>query len=121
MPNEHGDSFRWYATEVVGELRRRLIEEGLRRPLGASMYSIRAEDVALERRGDGWAAVIRFRIVGDARRYGFAAVVAESSDPETPRLEPPEMNAQTVLIILDEAILTRGRAEPDDEGVVWLR
>lgn len=89
--------------------------------LGASTYSIRAEDVALERRGDGWAAVIRFRIVGDARRYGFAAVVAEASDPVTPRLEPPEMNAQTVLILLDEAVLTRGRAEPDDGGVVWLR
>ena len=116
MPNEHEDSFRWYATEVVGELRRRLIEEGLRRLLGANEYAIRTEDVALERRGDGWAAVIRFRIVGDARRYGFAAVVAE-----TPRLEPPEMNAQTVLILLDEAVLTRGRAEPDDGGVVWLR
>ncbi len=119
--DEREDMFRRYGTDVVDLLRRWLVEEGLEKPLGDSGYRIRTEDVALERRGDEWTAVIRFRIAGDDRRHGFLTSVAEASDPQKPWREPPDATAEIILIILDEAILTSKRRKPDDERIVWLR
>ena len=116
---EGSQDVRRYGAEVVGWLRRWLIEEGRRTLLGSWGYEIRTEGVALEGRGGGWAAVIRFRLACDARPYGFVVRVAEEDNLLN---ETPEANAQTVVILLDEAILTRGRTlKPDETGVVWLR
>lgn len=108
-----------YGAEVVGWLRRWLVDGGRQTLLGSWTYAIKTEDVTLEERGDDWVVVIRFRLKGDARRYGF---VVTAADEDNLRYETPDSAAQTIVILLDEAILTRELVpKPDDEGVVWLR
>lgn len=64
-------------------------------------------------------AVIRFQIVGDVRRYGFTVIAADAADLQH---ATPDLTAETIVILLDEAVLTRGRIpKPDEEGIVWLQ
>lgn len=114
---------RKYEQEVLVFLRRWLIEEELEMPMGDSGYRIKTDDVRLETSKDRRVAVVLFKIVDSEDLFGFRIEVAddlESTDPESPYFQLPELSAQVVLINLDEAILTGLRVGPDAEGVTWV-
>ena len=108
---------RWHNREVVDHLRRRLAEE--RPPAGPLWpeYRLRAEEVRLEERAGEETVVVRFRLTGDGRRFGFRVELSEAGDPSW---EDSITTADTILAVLDEAVLVGQRSAPDPEGVVWL-
>ncbi len=135
---------RRYEQEVLGHLRRWLIEEGLETPMGDSGYRLRTEDVRGEVHEGEKVVVVLFRLRvpklqhhdhpgppgrslgGDDRLFGFRVELLDFLDrggpgaPRDPFFDPPEANAETILALLDEAILVGTRSIPDPEGIVWV-
>ena len=60
---------------------------------------------------------MRFRLAGDERTFGFRI---ELSVVGPPCWEDPIITYETILALLDEAVLVGQRSAPDPEGVVWL-
>ncbi len=111
------EAVRRHNREVVDHLRRRLAEE--RPPAGPMWpeYRLLAEEVRLEERAGEETVVVRFRLTGDGRRFGFRVELSEAGDPSW---EDPIITAETILAVLDEAVLAGQRSAPDPEGVVWV-
>ena len=111
------EAVRWHNREVVDHLRRRLAEE--RPPAGPLWpeYRLRAEEVRLEERAGEETVVVRFRLTGDGRRFGFRVELSEAGDPSW---EDPILTVDIILAVLDEAVLAGQRSAPDSEGIVWV-
>ena len=114
---EREETVRRHNREVVGHLRQRLAEE--RPPAGPMWpeYRLRAEEVLGEEHEGEETVVVRFRLTGDGRRFGFRIELSEAGDPSW---EDPIIAVDTILAVLDEAVLVGQRSAPDPEGVVWL-
>ena len=108
---------RRHEREVLNLLRRRLIDEGLETPMGYSGYRLRAEEVRGEEHEGEETVVVRFRLAGDERPFGFRIELLEAGDPS---YEDPIITAETILALLDEAVLVGPRSAPDPTGVVWV-
>ena len=112
------EAVRWHNREVVDHLRRRLAEE--RPPAGPLWpeYRLRAEEVRLEERAGEETVVVRFRLAGDERAFGFRIELSVLGDPCW--WEDPITTYEVILVLLDEAVLVGQRSAPDPEGVVWI-
>ncbi|MDP9438566.1 MAG: hypothetical protein M3P49_07465, partial [Actinomycetota bacterium] len=102
--------------EVLDHLRQRLT---LGEPvtLLGSPYRLITEELRREERGGEEEAVVRFRLAGDGWTFGFRI---ELSLMGVPSFEDPILTAETILVLLDEAVLVGQRSAPDPEGVVWV-
>ena len=60
---------------------------------------------------------MRFRLAGDERTFGFRIELSVVGDPFW---EDSIITYETVLALLDEAVLVGQRSAPDPEGVVWV-
>jgi len=60
---------------------------------------------------------VRFRLAGDERTFGFRIELSAVGDP---CWEDPIITYETILALLDEAVLVGRRSAPDPEGVVWV-
>lgn len=60
---------------------------------------------------------MRFRLAGDERTFGFRIELSAVGDPP---FEDPIVTYETILALLDEAVLVGRRSAPDPEGVVWV-
>ena len=60
---------------------------------------------------------MRFRLAGDERMFGFRIELSAVVDPS---FEDPIITYETILVLLDEAVLVGRRSAPDPEGVVWV-
>ncbi|CAA9426717.1 MAG: hypothetical protein AVDCRST_MAG03-2945 [uncultured Rubrobacteraceae bacterium] len=107
---------RRHNREVLDHLRHRLT---LGEPvtLLGSPYRLITEEVRREERGGQEEAVVRFGLAGDGRTFGFRIELSLMGDPS---FEDPILTAETILVLLDEAVLVGRRSAPDPEGVVWV-
>ncbi len=110
------EAVRRHNREVPGHLRRHLAEEHLMAPMWPE-YRLLAEEVRLEERAGEETVVVRFRLTGDGRRFGFRVELSEAGDPSW---EDSIITHETILAVLDEAVLVGQRSAPDPEGVVWV-
>ena len=110
------EAVRRHNWEVLGHLRRRLVV-GEPVALMGSPYRLRTEEVRRKERGGEETVVVRFRLAGDGRTFGFRI---ELSVVGGPCWEDPIITYQTILALLDEAVLVGRRSAPDPEGVVWV-
>ena len=110
------EAVRRHNREVVGHLRRRLVV-GEPVTLLGSPYRLVTEEVRREERAGEETAVVRFRLAGDERGFGFRIELSEVGDP---CWEDPIITYETILAVLDEAVLVGQRSAPDPEGVVWV-
>ncbi len=106
-----------YEREVLDHLRLLLIEGGEETPLGYTKYRLLAEEVRGEAREGEKTVVVLFRLRGDQRRFGFRIGLLEAGDPS---IGNPISAADTILALLDEAILVGPRSRPDPEGIIWV-
>ena len=60
---------------------------------------------------------MRFRLAGDERTFGFRVELSAVGDSS---FEDPIITYETILALLDEAVLVGRRSAPDPEGVVWV-
>ena len=60
---------------------------------------------------------MRFRLAGDERTFGFRIELSAVGDPS---FEDPILTYETILALLDEAVLVGRRSAPDPESVVWV-
>ena len=60
---------------------------------------------------------MRFRLAGDERTFGFRIGLSAVGAPS---FEHPIITYETILTLLDEAVLVGRRPAPDPEGVVWV-
>ncbi len=98
--------------EVLDHLRRRLVV-GEPVTLLGSPNRLRTEEVWREEREE--TVVVRFRLAGDERTFGFRI---ELSEVGAPCWEDPIITYETILALLDEAVLIGHRSAPEPEGVV---
>ena len=110
------ETARRHNREVLGRLRRRLVL-GEPETLLGSPYRLITEEVGSEERGGEGTVVVRFRLAGDGRRFGFRIELSAAGDPSR---EDPIITYETMLVLLDEAVLVGQRSAPDPEGVVWV-
>jgi len=110
------EAVRRHNREVLGHLRRHLAEEHLMAPMWPE-YRLRAEEVLGEEHEGEETLVVRFRLTGDDRTFGFRIELSEVSFPS---FEDPVSTHGTILALLDEAVLVGQRSTPDREGVVWI-
>ena len=101
---------------MLGHLRRHLIV-GEPVTLLGSTYRLRTEEVRGEEHEGEETVVVRFRLAGDDRRFGFRVELSVVGDPSW---EDPIITAETILALLDEAVLVGPRSAPDADGVVWV-
>ena len=110
------EAIRWHNREVLDHLRRRLVV-GEPVSLLGSPYRLRIEEFRCEERGGEEECVVRFRLAGDERTFGFRIELSVVGDPFW---EDSIITYETVLALLDEAVLVGQRSAPDPEGVVWV-
>ena len=110
------EAVRRHNREVVGHLRRRLVV-GEPVTLLGSPYRLVTEEVRREERAGVETVVVRFRLAGDERTFGFRIELSEVGDPCR---EDPISTYQTTLALLDEAVLVGPWSAPDPEGAVWV-
>jgi hypothetical protein len=110
------EAIRRHDREVLDHLRRRLVV-GEPVTLLGSPYRLRTEEVRCEERGGEEEVVVRFRLAGDERTFGFRIELSVVGDPFW---EDPIITYETILALLDEAVLVGRRFAPDPEGVVWI-
>ncbi len=60
---------------------------------------------------------MRFRLAGEERTFGFRIELSAVGDPF---FEDPIITHETILALLDEAVLVGRRSAPDPEGVVGV-
>ncbi len=60
---------------------------------------------------------MRYWLAGDERTFGFRIEPSAVGDPS---FEDPIVTYETILALLDEAVLVGRRSAPDPEGVVWV-
>ena len=106
---------RRHNREVLGHLRRCLVV-GEPVTLLGSPYRLVTEEVRREERAGEETVVVRFRLAGDERTFGFRIELSVVGDPGW---EDPILTYETILALLDEAVLVGRRSAPDPEGVVW--
>jgi hypothetical protein len=82
-----------------------------------SPYRLITEEVRREERGGEETVVVRFRPAGDERTFGFRIELSVLGDP---CWEDPIITYETILALLDEAVLVGQRSTPDPEGIVWV-
>ncbi len=109
-------AIRRHNREVLGHLRRRL-PYGEPATLLGSPYRLVTEEVRREERAGEETVVVRFRLAGDERQFGFRIELSEAGDPAR---KDPIFTYETILAVLDEAVLVGQRSAPDPEGVVWV-
>jgi hypothetical protein len=80
-----------------------------------SPYRLITEEVRREERGGEETVVVRFRLAGDKRTFGFRIELSVLGDP---CWEDPIITYETILVLLDEAVLVGQRSTPDPEGIV---
>ena len=110
------EAVRRHNREVLGHLRQRLVV-GEPVALMGSPYRLCTEEVRLEERGGEETVVVRFRLAGDERTFGFRIELSEVGDP---CWGDPITTCGTILALLDETVLVGPRSAPDPEGVVWV-
>jgi len=110
------EAVRRHNREVLGHLRRGLVV-GEPVTLMGSPYRLFTEEVRCEEHGGQETVVVRFRLVGDERTFGFRIELSVVGDP---CWENPIITYETILALLDEAVLVGQRSAPDPEGVVWV-
>ena len=110
------EAVRRHNREVVDHLRQRLT---LGEPvtLLGSPYRLVTEEVRGEERGGEETVVVRFRLAGDERTFGFRIELSVVGDPGW---EDPIITYETILALLDEAVLVGPRSALDAEGIVWV-
>ena len=111
------EAIRWHNREVLDHLRRRLVV-GEPVSLLGSPYRLRIEEFRCEERGGEEEFVVRFRLAGDERAFGFRIELSVLGDPCW--WEDPITTYEVILVLLDEAVLVGQRSAPDPEGVVWV-
>ncbi len=82
-----------------------------------SPYRLITEEVRREERGGEETVVVRFRLAGDERTFGFRIELSVLGDP---CWEDPIITHETILALLDEAVLVGQRSTPDPVGIVWV-
>jgi hypothetical protein len=110
------EAVRRHNREVVGHLSRRLVV-GEPVTLLGSPYRLVTEEVRREEHEGEETVVVRFRLVGDERAFGFRIELSVVGDL---CWEDPILTYETILVLLDEAVLVGQRSAPDPEGVVWV-
>ncbi|HEV2743403.1 MAG TPA: hypothetical protein VGV91_09625 [Rubrobacter sp.] len=110
------EAIRWHNREVLDHLRRRLVV-GEPVSLLGSPYRLRIEEFRCEERGGEEEFVVRFRLAGDERTFGFRIELSVVGDPFW---EDSIITYETVLALLDEAVLGGQRSAPDPEGGGWV-
>ena len=109
------EAVRRHNREVLGHLR--WPRRGEPVTLLGSPYRLVTEEVRREERGGEETVVVRFRLAGYERQFGFRVELSVVGDP---RWEDPIITCETVLALLDEAVPVGRRSAPDPEGVVWV-
>ena len=110
------EAVRRHNREVLGHLRRFLLV-GEPVTLLGSPYRLVTEEVRSEERAGEETVVVRFRLAGDERQFGFRIELSEVS---APCWEDPILTYETILALLDEAVLVGPRSALDAEGIVWV-
>jgi len=110
------EAVRRHNREVLGHLRRYLVVGETVTLLG-SPYRLVTEEVRREEYGGEETVVVRFRLAGDERQFGFRVELSEVGDPSW---EDSIMTYEVILAVLDEAVLVGPRSAPDAEGIVWV-
>ena len=110
----HAEAIRRHNREVLDHLRRRLVVGEPVTLLGSpNRLPPRRSGARSARRrsscGFGWPAT--------SERFGFRIELSEVGDP---CWEDPIITYETILALLDEAVLVGQRSAPDPEGVVWV-
>jgi hypothetical protein len=111
------EAVRRHNLEVVGYLSRHLVV-GEPVTLLGSPYRLVTEKVRREERAGEETVVVRFRLAGDERAFGFRIELSLLGDPCW--WEDPITTYEVILVLLDEAVLVGQRSAPDPEGVVWV-
>ena len=111
------EAVRRHNREVLGHLRRCLVV-GEPVTLLGSPYRLVTEEVRSEERAGEETVVVRFRLAGDERTFGFRIELSVLGDPCW--WEGPITTYEIILALLDEAVLVGPRSALDAEGIVWV-
>ncbi len=82
-----------------------------------SPYRLVTEEVRSEERAGEETVVVRCRLAGDERAFGFRIELSEVGDP---CWEDSIITYEIILAVLDEAVLVGPRSALDAEGIVWV-